>query len=559
LSGATETDPIDPRIDDPGGGPEPQDGRGRMRLLAPLLLVGAMVSTALLAAYTVTPQPDRESLARPASADLVIAGSIPVSWDPAAISDAASAQTLAQVYEGLTVLDAEAALRPALAASWTIADDGLSATFHLRPDLTFSDGTPIGAEDVRRSWLRFLDPARDGPFTSLLDDVVGAAAYAAGRAAPDDVGIEADGSDLTVRFRRPASYFPAVAAVPGLAVVPPGIDERDRGDAIGPVEGFVASGAYVPTGVADGALDLVANEAYWAGPPPIERVTVLTDVGGRSPVDVYEDGAVDWIPVTEADAAWIRFDSELGPDLRRSDEMTVDFLGFDTTRPPFDDVRVRRAVGMAVDWRGIATLGAPSRGEPVTSLLPPGIAGRDARDHLPPHDPARARSELAAAGYPGGAGFPPVAIMTYGAGASDAIATALRNELGIDVEVEERPFAQHSTLLDTDPPPLWTLAWNADFPHAHDILGLLLRSDSASNSGGWSEPRFDELIAAAASSTDGMEQQRLYGEAQDILADEVPIVPLGYGGTWALSREGLLGAAVSGVGILRYAGLAWDR
>jgi peptide/nickel transport system substrate-binding protein/oligopeptide transport system substrate-binding protein len=148
--------------------------------------------------------------------------------------------------------------------------------------------------------------------------------------------------------------------------------------------------------------------------------------------------------------------------------------------------------------------------------------------------------------------------MTYGAGPSEAIAESLATELGIDVAVEERPFGQHSLLLDTDPPPLWTLAWNADYPHAHDFLGLLLRSDSASNVGGWSDARFDALIAEAAASDDPAEQERLYGEAQDILADQVPVVPLGYGGTWALSREGLLGANVSGVGILRYAGLAWD-
>ena len=133
------------------------------------------------------------------------------------------------------------------------------------------------------------------------------------------------------------------------------------------------------------------------------------------------------------------------------------------------------------------------------------------------------------------------------------------SELGVDVEVEQRPFDQHSALLDSDPPSLWTLAWNADYPHAHDVLGLLLRSDSASNVGRWSDARFDALITEAASSRDPDEQARLYGEAQDILAEEVPIVPLGYEGTWSLSREGLLGAAVSGVGILRYADLAWDR
>ena len=146
---------------------------------------------------------------------------------------------------------------------------------------------------MRRSWLRFLDPERPSPFTSLLDDVVGAAAYAAGEAREAQVGIEADGLDVTVRFVRPGSYFPSVAAVPGLAVVPPGIDENEPPGAASAAAGFVASGAYVPVEALPGEIQLIANDDYWAGPPAIERIAVLTDLGGRSPVEVYEDGAVD--------------------------------------------------------------------------------------------------------------------------------------------------------------------------------------------------------------------------------------------------------------------------
>ena len=144
-------------------------------------------------------------------------------------------------------------------------------------------------------------------------------------------------------------------------------------------------------------------------------------------------------------------------------------------------------------------------------------------------------------------------------GETAAIAADVVRELGIRIEVEHRPFGQHSALLDLDTPTMWTLGWSADFPHAHDFLGLLLRSDSTANVGAWSNDDYDELIDAAASTTDVDEQMRLYDEAQRIVQTEVPLVPLGYGGSWALSREGLTGAAPSGVGILRYAGLEWDR
>ena len=110
--------------------------------------------------------------------------------------------------------------------------------------LTFSDGSPLDATDVRRSWLRVLDPARPSPLASLLDDVVGAAAYARGEGDADDVGIHADGRTLSIDLARPASHFPAVAAVPSLAVVPESIDDLARGPRGDTT--FVATGAYRP-------------------------------------------------------------------------------------------------------------------------------------------------------------------------------------------------------------------------------------------------------------------------------------------------------------------------
>ncbi|MFV2063636.1 MAG: peptide ABC transporter substrate-binding protein [Chloroflexota bacterium] len=538
-----------------------EDERGRRRWLSagtlgPLLLVVLMVVAGLFAAITVTPGPDEEALARPSGSDVVLAGGAPVSWDPAAISDATSAQMLSQVYEGLTALDADSRLQPALAESWTVSQEGRRITFNLRPDITFSDGTAISAEDVRRSWLRVIDPRQPSPLSSLLDDVAGAAAYARGEGSEEDVGISADGQTLSVEFERPASYFPAVTAVPTLAVVPASIEDQ-RG---GPEEGrvFTASGAYVPVSQGSGELRLSANDAYWAGPPSIESVVVITDDGGRSSVDIFEDEAVDWTSISAADASWIRYDRRLGPQLRRSEEMVVDLMGFDTTRPPFDDPRARRAVAMAVDWRRLGRL-ARLDGEPATSLVPPGIAARGSEDYVLPHDPDAARAELAAAGYPGGAGFPAVALATYGIGETSAIAADLERELGIDVAVERRPFEQHAALLEADIPALWTLSWSADYPHAHDFLGLLLRSGSSANAGGWSNAAYDELIDRAAATADLAEQERLYGEAQQIIRDDVPLIPLSYGGTWSLSRDGLRGANVSGTGTLRYADLAWKR
>ncbi len=532
-------------------------GWSRRSIIGTAALIALFVAVGLFAAWTVTPVPDEDELARPGDTDVVLAGGSPLSWDPAVIADGTSAQVLAQVYEGLTVLDAESVVRPALAESWRLEDGGRRLVFELRDGLTFSDGSPITADDVKRSWLRVIDPAHPSPLASVLDDVKGAAAYARGEGDIEAVGLDADGRRLRIEFEQPASFFPAVAAVPTLAVVPKAIERAAAGPADG-VE-IAASGPYVPVEQGDGQIRLRGNDLYWAGPPPIERVTVVTDDGGRSNVDVFEDGAVDWTGISAADASWIRYDRELGPQLRYTEDMAVEYLGFDTVEPPFDDPAIRRAVAMAVDWRRLASLAGESD-DALTSIVPPGVALRGAGDYLLRYDPGAARAELAAAGFPGGTGFPDVSLATYGAGPAEAIAADLERELGLHVTVEVRPFDEHSALLVADTPDMWTLSWSADYPHVNDFLGLLLRSDSSANMGRWSDPAYDDLIDAAASTSDSTEQTQLYDAAQSILREEVPVIPLDYGDRWWLSREDLQGGQISGVGIVRYAGLAWgDR
>jgi oligopeptide transport system substrate-binding protein len=211
---------------------------------------------------------------------------------------------------------------------------------------------------------------------------------------------------------------------------------------------------------------------------------------------------------------------------------------------------------MAVDWRRLGELDGDGDA-PATSLLPPGIAARDGGDFLLPYDPEAARAELAVAGYPGGDGFPPVSLATYGVGPAEAIATDLGRELGIEIDVEQRPFEEHAALLERDTPDVWTISWSADYPHAHDFLGLLLRSGSSANVGGWSDAGYDALIDAAAATGDAAQQEQLYAEAQAIVRDEVPLIPLDYGSSWWLSRDGLRGGQISGVGLVRYADLTW--
>jgi oligopeptide transport system substrate-binding protein len=476
----------------------------------------------------------------------------PFTYDPAHAGDAGSANVIAQVFEGLIAFDAESNVQPALADSWQASADGTQITFHLRPGIEYSDGSPINAQDVVNSWLRLIDPQQPSPLASLLSDVAGAADYQAGRVGADGVGLHADGDQVIVDLARPATYFLAVTASPSLAIVPPSMFGRlDQG----PPADIVVSGAYVPSEATPGIISLTANPHYWAGSPPLTSVDLVTDYGTSSGIDLFTSGQLDYTGIGPGDASWIAYDPNLGPQLRETESFTSEYYGFNTTTPPFDDPQVRLAFGEAVDWDRIVRLAG---GLPATSMVPPGIPGRDDADHRPAYNPTDAQNQLAQAGYPGGNGFPTVSIDTYGVGYESTVAAELEQNLGVTVNVEVHDFQDFPNYLaDTQTPQMWTLGWVADYPQPNDFLGLLLETGSTSNYGGWSDPQYDDLIAQAAATADVSQQQALYAQAQDILAREVPVVPLEYGQSFALSRDGLLGALESGVGFIRMAGLAW--
>jgi ABC-type oligopeptide transport system substrate-binding subunit len=134
-------------------------------------------------------------------------------------------------------------------------------------------------------------------------------------------------------------------------------------------------------------------------------------------------------------------------------------------------------------------------------------------------------------------------------------------ELGVEVRVEVVDFDTYFTRLGgADSPDLWTMSWIADFPSPNDFLGILLGTGQPNNFGGWTSPAFDDAIAGAVGTADPAAARRGYDAAERILANEVPVIPVSYGASSALAREGLLGAATNGLGILRLAGLAWaDR
>ncbi|MFN8629060.1 MAG: peptide ABC transporter substrate-binding protein [Chloroflexota bacterium] len=541
----------------PDGGPTSSGPRWRRVVIALVAIVAAAALVVHLFPAPLGPGPDRTSAAS-AGTVTVLAGE-PASIDPAHHGDLGSAQFVSQLFETLTAVDPNLDIRPALAASWQVSGNGTKVTFTLRPNLQFSDGSPLTANDVVHSWRRLFSPADPSPLASLIGDVKGAKELLSGQSSDTStLGVSApDDTTVVVDMVQGGGNLPAIVSGAPFAVVPSSVDDGE----FAPKPGMVGSGAYTYASASSSGDTWVlkANPHYWAGKPAIDTVNMLLTLNGASPVDEFSAGTMDVAPISFTDAGWLAYDRELGPSLREDPNLSVTYYGFETRKGPFANVKLRQAFAAAIDWRRLAKLQDPLNSVPATGMVPAGMPGQPQGDFIPAFDVAKARQLLADAGYPNGQGLPTITFIGGGGGGSDSqIVAMIKANLGVTVQYQTMDFQAYQERLATDPPDIWSISWVADYPGPNDFLGVLLGTGSTANQGGWSNADFDAAVAQGSSASDPATALAAYTKAEQIIADQVPVVPVTYGRGWSLVRSGLLGAAQNGTGILRLAGLQWS-
>ncbi len=477
----------------------------------------------------------------------------PGTLDPAFIADAADVQLLLQLYAGLTRLDETGEPYPSLASGWDISPDGLTYEFAIREGLEFSDGSPLVADDIRRSWLRLLDPATAATAPDVLSVVAGAGERLAGEGSEENVAIEApDETTLVVTLRHPASYFLDIVATPATFVVPGNADATPTWQS---PDSFVGSGPYFVDGAEGADLVLRANDRYVAGPPPIGEIRWVSSIETDS-ATAFADDTVDLAQVAGWDATWIAYDRDLGPRLHAAEPLTISYFGFDTTRPPFDDARVRRAFALALDRDRLVPLSEGASSQPAGSLVPPAIWPEGFSPELEA-DPEQARQLLEEAGYADGAELGTVVVNANGLFVEPA-AAVWREELGVDIELETMDFDTFLDVIDTRrAAQVFTINWIADYASPHALYGLLLEPGALSNYGDWRDERFVELLDAAAAAPED-EIGAAYDAVEAHVAEQAPVIPWSYGETWWLVADGLRGLGNLTIGLLDFGRVSWD-
>ncbi|HEX3988525.1 MAG TPA: peptide ABC transporter substrate-binding protein, partial [Verrucomicrobiae bacterium] len=345
-------------------------------------------------------------------ADLVIInGPDPETLDPALGISIEGLRVIAALFEGLTRYDPQTARPiPGLAKNWEVSPDGRVYTFHLRDNLWWSQGEPITADDVVYSWLRVLNPDTAAEYAGQLYSVKNAEARAKGELKdPSLVGVHAlDSRTVRVELNHPTPFFLDLCAFQTLAVVPRKFIEAHGEDWMRQ-RPIPTSGPYtVENWLLNDKIRLVKNPYYWDAANTRSAVIDLLPISAPgTALNLYEAG--------EADIIWDRenLPYELTdvlskrPDFHTFPFLATYFIRCNTTRKPFNDPRVRKALALTIDKQRLVERFLRGGEKPAGHLVPDGTANYIAPPELG-YDPDEGRRLLAEAGYPGGKGFPTV-------------------------------------------------------------------------------------------------------------------------------------------------------
>lgn len=457
--------------------------------------------------------------------------------DPAYVSNYAEQQIVASLFEGLVSFDAQGAVQPAIAESWTISSDGREYRFKLR-QATWSDGSPLTADQFVAAWLRLLDPLTKSPQAWLPVRLLeGGKAYnqaspallhdgAALSSLRNAVAVQAlSDHTLWLRTVEPSPWIFQALAKPAFLPLPPHVISK-ASERWASAKGQICNGPFMIQEWETGRrVLLIRNPAYWQESGlALDRVVMLFTDSPASALQLYQENTADWLPQFKPDN---QANLAKRSSFQRSIGQESDYYLYNFHNPVLRDIRIRRAMSLAIDRRQLTSLSGLGLIQESFSVVPGTMVAQS--DHQTEVDVTAARQLLAAAGYAGGKGLPELNVLTSDSPNDQAVSASLvaqwSQKLKLKLNVHSLPrrnFLVQRRLGNFD---LAQAGWKADFPDAAEYLKLFA-SDSAFNDSGWSNKAFDQLVAQSASMPDGPARNDRLAEAETLVRGDEAVLPL---------------------------------
>ncbi len=462
---------------------------------------------------------------------LRIYGDLPPTLDPALVQDSTSAEYVVHLFSGLVSLDSALEIVPDLATRWDVSPDGLRYTFQLDEAATFADGRAISAEDVVYSLTRAGSPETGSTVAaSYLNDIVGATAFMRGGAAQIEGLRVVDAHTLEITIDAPKAYFLAKLTYPTAFVVDRAQVEREGNDWWQAPNG---SGPFVLQSLSSEGIVLARNERYYGRRPALAKAEFLASSG--LPISMYENNELDIVGVGAGEIERVLDpDNPLYAEHHSAPELSVQYLGLNVNRPPFDDPLVRQAFALAIDTNKIAELVYKNTAIAARGIMPPGLLPAGAQAAALGYNPSKARALLAQSRYGAAGAMPAVVLTTSGTSGhmpplEQAILSMIEENLGIALTVEQVEWADFLRDMNRQRYQMFTTGWIADYPDPQNFCDLLFHSESAQNHTGYHNAEVDRLLERARVEADPDKRLELYRQAEGRILSDAPWVPLTHG------------------------------
>lgn len=465
-------------------------------------------------------------------------GTEPQGLDPHIVTGVPEHHIINALFEGLVTknpytLEPE----PGVAESWDISEDGLIYTFHLREDAVWSNGDPVTAEDFRWSWERVLSPELGSQYNYMLYPVLNAEAFANGEITDfSQVGARVlDQHTFQVELENPTPYL--LQLLDHYSTYP--VNPRnilaygtmtDRISQWTRVGNIVTNGPFELTEWAiNSRIRVEKSETYWdADNIKLNAIVYYPTENMTTEERMFRDEELHFTNTIPIDK--IRTYEDVAQDMIQiSPYLGTYYYLINTTREPFNDLRVRKALALSIDRDLLTETVMQGTVSPAYALTPPGTLG-----YQPPitfsYDPEEAQRLLAEAGYPNGEGFPSFDILYNTLDEHRRIAVAIqemwRETLGINAELfnqEWRVYLDAQNNMNYD---ISRRGWIGDYVDPNTFLDMMI-TDGGNNKTGFADERYDELVMdIAPTKLDEHERFEDYYEAESILMEDMPIIPL---------------------------------
>ncbi|WP_100489032.1 ABC transporter substrate-binding protein [Sporolactobacillus pectinivorans] len=461
-------------------------------------------------------------------------GADTTSLDPATVTDGESFRVTQNIFDTLVSYDyskQSTNVIPSLATSWKITNGGTVYTFNLRTGVKFQDGTPFNAQAVVYNFDRWMNGKASGKFAYFPSMFGG---YKGDSALVIQSVTAPNANTVVFTLKRPSAPFLKNLAMSPFAISSPTAIKK-YGNNYGSTAA-VGTGAYTfKSWKRNDTITLVKNKNYWKkGLPKISTLIFKVIPDNSARLNALKNGEIDLMDgVNPSDVAGLKGNNQLQVYYRPP--MNIAYMGFNVTMKPFNNVKVRQALNMAVDKSGIIKAFYNGQAQAAVNPMPPSLLGYDKSIKPYPYDLTQAKKLLAQAGYPHGFSTTlytmsnPRDYIPEPENVAQSIQSTF-GKIGVKVKIVTVEWSSYIDKLMKGGAPMYMMGWTGDNGDPDNFLYTLLDKDAigSNNFSFYSNNQLHNILIAAQSQTNDAKRVALYDQAQVILHNDAPWVPLVY-------------------------------